>query len=119
MVQNLKIIPEYVSKSFIEKSLRNGLKNDKLIVKDVHIEMGTSTGDNYCSDIYRAHINYLKDAESRVVEKTSIIIKAMPFTEVRGPTLTELEVHGKEIEMLTQVLPALSETLGGESFSAK
>lgn len=113
------VIPDYLSKSFVEKALQNGLENSKLTVTSVRFEMGTSVGDNYCSDIYRAHIEYRSSPESKCDKRISVVIKSMPFTEMRGPVLIELDVFAKEVEIITKVLDRLSTVLDGEALCAK
>lgn len=120
MVMDQRVaIPDYVSKSFIEKALQKGFSSRDLILKSVRMEMGTSVGDNYCSDIYRAYVTYIKSPESKTEVERSLVIKSMPFTELRGPVLDELEVFNKEIDMYTDKLQRLSKLLDGEAFSAR
>lgn len=110
--------PEYISKNLFEKALRFGLKSSTIKVKDMQLTMGSAAGDNYCSDIYRARIKYT-NGSSVEENQISLIIKAMPFSEARGPILEDLEVFDKEVDMYTNVLPKLSELLHGEFLCAK
>lgn len=120
MVMDQRVaVPDYLSKSFIEKALKKGFSSRDLILKNVRLEMGTSVGDNYCSDIYRAYVTYSKSPESKTVEERSLVIKSMPFTELRGPVLDELEVFNKEIDMYTDTLQQLSKLVDDEPFCAK
>lgn len=113
------VVPDYVSKTFIENALRKAFSSRDLILKNIRLEMGTSVGDNYCSDIYRAYVKYSKTPESKTEEERSLVIKSMPFTELRGPVLDELEVFDKEIDMYTDTLQRLSKLVDGELFCAK
>ncbi|KAJ6649395.1 hypothetical protein Bhyg_04629 [Pseudolycoriella hygida] len=112
-----EIFPSYISKELLEKSLKNGFKTTNIDINDYELSMGSTTGDNYCSDIYRAKINYTKDGKPN--NSISLIIKAMPFSEARSPTLETLEVFDKEVQMYTVTIPKISEILEGEYLCAK
>lgn len=109
--------PDYISKDLFEKSLRNGFKDSSIVINDYEISMGSSAGDNYCSDIYRAKISYTKSGESN--NTISLIIKAMPFVESRSPAMNDLEVFDKEVRMYTDTLPKISDILDGEYVCAR
>ena len=109
-------IPEFVSRSLAEKALRNGLNDATITVTAFSVTMGTSAGDNYCSEIYRAKVGYM---QSGVTQEISLIIKAMPFLEHRGPPLEELQFFDKEVDMYTNVIPQLSQLLNDEFLCAK
>lgn len=110
--------PDYISKNLFEVALRSGLKSSTIEIKDLQLSMGSAAGDNYCSDIYRAKITYVNGNGAKEY-KISLIVKAMPFSEARGPILEDLEVFDKEVDMYTNVLPKLSILLNGEFLCAK
>lgn len=110
-------IPDFISKPFFERALRHGLNNNDIKITDLNVVMGLSAGDNYCSEIYRATVTYTKSGIQN--NKISLIIKAMPFLEHRGPVLDELEVFDKEVEMYTKTLPKMSKLINNEFLSAK
>lgn len=111
-------IPDCFTNAFLEKVLRNGLKCEDVQVCDAEIRPGTSAGDNYCSEIYRASVRYRRGLNG-ARESISLIIKAIPYREFRGPALEELEVFDKEIEMYTKTLPRISRLLGENKICAK
>lgn len=110
-------IPEFISKELFEKALRNGLQNNDIAVTDLSVQMGTSSGDNYCSEIYRAAVTYTKSGIRN--NKISLIVKSMPFLEHRGPILDDLEVFDKEVKMYTETLPRMSRLINNEFLCAK
>lgn len=111
-------IPDYISKSLLEKSLKNGFNNaSNIVITDYEISMGSSTGDNYCSDIYRAKVVYTKDG--KLNNNISLIVKAMPFVEARSNALETLEVFDKEVKMYTETIPKISQILDGEFMCAR
>lgn len=109
--------PDYISKSLLEKSLKNGFNTTNIVINEHEITMGSSAGDNYCSDIYRAKIVYTKDGKSN--NTICLIIKAMPFVEARSPALDQLEVFDKEVKMYTDTIPRISKILDGEYMCAR
>lgn len=110
-------IPDFISKAFFEKALKHGLSNNSIKITDLNVGMGLSAGDNYCSEIYRAAVTYTKSGIEN--NKISLIVKAMPFLEHRGPVLEELEVFDKEVEMYTKTIPRMSKIINDEFLSAK
>lgn len=111
-------IPNCISKSFLQKALRNGFNRDDVIITGSEIGMGTKSGDNYCSEIYRASVTY-KTSDSAELKTKSLIIKSMPHSGFRGPLLQELAVFEKEVEMYTKTLPKLAQMLGEKALCAK
>ncbi|XP_037031965.1 uncharacterized protein LOC119071237 [Bradysia coprophila] len=109
--------PDYISKDLFEKSLRNGFKDSSIVINNYEITMGSSAGDNYCSDIYRAKIVYTKNGKSN--NSIVLIVKAMPFVEARSPALDNLEVFNKEVKMYTDTIPKISDILDGEYMCAR
>lgn len=109
--------PDYISKDLFEKSLRNGFKDPSIVITNYDITMGSSAGDNYCSDIYRAKIVYTKNGKSN--NSISLIVKAMPYIEARSLALETLEVFDKEVRMYTETIPKISKILNGEYMCAR
>lgn len=118
MIDNKIVFPEYISKSLFETALRNGFDSPNIFITDLKLSMGSNTGENYCSEIYRAVIEYT-DAVGKPNCKISLIVKAMPYTEARGPVLEDLQVFDKEVKMYTETLPKIAKTLNNEYFNAK
>lgn len=110
-------IPDCISKGFLQTALRNGFRDD-VFVTDSKIVVGTKSGDNYCSEIYRASITY-KTSDSAELKNKSLIIKSMPYLNFRGPLLEEWAVFEKEVEMYTKTLPKLARMLGDKALCAK
>ncbi len=109
--------PDYISKDLFEKSLRNGFKDSSIVITDYEVTMGSSTGDNYCSDIYRSKIVFTKNGKSN--NSISLIVKAMPFVEARSSALETLEVFDKEVKMYTETIPKISKILDDEYMCAR
>lgn len=115
--QAAPVIPEFLNKGFFEKALRSGFNNSAINITELIITMGSSAGDNYCSEIYRATIVYGHSGVKGI--KISLIVKAMPYMEHRGPLLEDLEVFDKEVAMYTKTIPAMSQLLNDEYLCAK
>lgn len=111
------VIPEFLTQALFEKALKNGFNNTQIMITELNITMGSASGDNYCSEIYRANITYTLSGIAN--KKIALIVKAMPFMEARGPVLEDLEVYDKEVKMYTETLPKLSALLNDEYLCAK
>lgn len=111
--------PEFLTKEFFIKVLENGLPTSQVEIVRMDITMGSGTGDNYCSEIYRANIIYKCVRNNQENKTISLIVKAMPYSESRGPVLEDLQVYEKEVEMYMKTLPKMSAILNNEFFCAK
>lgn len=109
--------PDYISKDLFEKSLKNGFQDSSIVINDFEITMGSSIGDNYFSDIYRAKIVYTKNGKP--YNSISLIVKAMPFGEARSTSLDTLQVFDKEVKMYMETIPSISKILDGEYMCAR
>lgn len=110
-------IPDFLTKSFFEQALRSGFNNSAINIYKLTITNGSSAGDNYCSEIYRAKIVYGHSGAKGI--KISLIVKAMPYQEHRGPVLEDLNVFDKEVDMYTKIIPEMSKLLNDEYLCAK
>lgn len=110
-------LPEFLNKSFFEEALRNGFNNPDIILYEWSVTMGSKSGDNYCSEIYRANIVYGHSGARGI--NISLIVKAMPYQPHRGPILEDLNVFEKEVFMYTEIMPRIAELLGDEFMCAK
>lgn len=113
--------PDFLSTDFFATALANDLKVKPAAVKIIalHLSAGSKMGENFCSEIYRAVVTFSSPVDAHKEHTVSLIVKAMPFTEGRGPVLEELQVFDKEVHMYTETLPQLSRMLGGIKLSAK
>lgn len=111
-------IPVCLTNGFFQKALRHGEDRNDVFVTDSKTVVGTKSGDNYCSEIYRASVIY-KTSDSAELKAKSLIVKSMPYLNFRGPLLEELAVFEKELEMYTKTLPKLARLLGEKALCAK
>lgn len=98
--------PLYLTHQFFRRTLEHGLQQVDLEVLEVQLTNLTRGGENYCSNIYRAHIKY-RNAEGNVLE-TSLIVKSMP--EEKQAILSRLHIYNKESIFYMHIKPKL-ETL--------
>lgn len=110
----------HLTDEFFAKALSHGL-GQAVGVCSMNLTAGSAIGDNFCSDIYRAVVDYrpITADETNEPTRVSLIVKALPFTELRGPLLQEMAVFDKEVKMYRNALPRLSALLGGERLSAR
>lgn len=89
--------PEFLNKEFFENSLINGFNLKTVEIHDFKLSKATVSGDNYCSEIYRANITYSTEIDKN--ENISLIIKAMPTLGESGKVLSDMSSYEKETEM--------------------
>lgn len=112
--------PDFLSTDFFAAALANDLKIKPTDVKiiSLHLSAGSKSGENFCSEIYRAVVTFSSTVNKK--EQTlSLIVKAMPWAEGRGPVLEDLRVFDKEVTMYSETLPKISKLLGGVKLCAK
>lgn len=110
-------VPENLNRNFFENVLKCGfkLKNFELISYDM--QLASSPGDNYCSTIYRVVISY-RD-ENGKDDKVQCIVKHIENSGASKVLLDNNNVYKKEVEMLKNIMPRLSELAGGTVFAPK
>lgn len=110
--------PEFLDNDFFQKALIQGNNLKSVEIIDVKLSKATVSGDNYCSEIYRANVHY--SSEKNKNERISLIIKAMPTLGESGKVLDDMFSYEKETEMFSRNIPEITELLGGtEDFAAK
>ncbi|XP_017048411.1 uncharacterized protein LOC108093018 [Drosophila ficusphila] len=95
--------PLYLTPQFFRRSLEHGLQQLDLQVLAVQLTNLTRGGENYCSNIYRAHVRY-RSAGDRVLE-ASLIVKSMP--DEKQAILARLHIYNKETIFYTSIKPKL------------
>ncbi|XP_055698644.1 uncharacterized protein LOC129799061 [Phlebotomus papatasi] len=110
-------VPENLNRNFFENVLKCGfkLKNFELISYDM--QLASSPGDNYCSTIYRVVISYR--GENGKDDKVQCIVKHIENSGASKVLLDNNNVYKKEVEMLKNIMPRLSELAGGTVFAPK
>lgn len=85
--------PEWLTNSFLESALREGLKCPQLSLVSCNIKPATAAGDNYASQMFRAKLELVK-TPSLSPEKMSIVMKTNPLGEA-SDKLDEFSVFEK------------------------
>lgn len=110
--------PEHLNLNFFEEVLENGLREPNIEVKKIYFCLGSSGGENYCSDIYRVKINY-STGNNGSAKEISIIVKSIPAKEATS-FLEVWNVFLKEKIFYIDVLPRLEVLIGeNEKFGPK
>ncbi|XP_034667358.1 uncharacterized protein LOC117900907 [Drosophila subobscura] len=104
-------LPLYLTPQFFRRTLEHGLQQQDLKVLAVQLTNLTRGGENYCSNIYRANIQY-RNAEGRHVE-TSLIVKSMP--DEKQAILARLHIYNKESVFYMHIKPKLETLMWGRS----
>lgn len=103
---DVEIEPKHLDTNYFVEILENALLRNNFEIKTINFTMGSSTGENYCSHIYRVKVCYKSTNESGNDGCISIIIKSMPQTEA-NVFLLDLNVFLKEKIFYNDVLPRM------------
>lgn len=98
--------PKHLDTDFFTDILENALLRNNFEITTINFTMGSSTGENYCSQIYRVKVSYKSTNETGNDGCISVIIKSMPHTEATD-FLVDLNVFLKEKIFYNDVLPRL------------
>ncbi|XP_046803065.1 uncharacterized protein LOC111690962 [Lucilia cuprina] len=98
--------PKHLDYDFFTDILENALLRNNFQIKTIDFTMGSSTGENYCSQIYRVTVSYKSTNDNGNDGCISVIIKSMPHTEATD-FLLDLNVFLKERIFYNNVLPRL------------
>ncbi|KFB53865.1 AGAP010766-PA-like protein [Anopheles sinensis] len=122
-------VPPYIGEELIVQSITDGLRVKNVRVVEHKITRAVSAGDNYMSDVYRIVVRFTGDCDTidRSIEvapdgtsKTvSLVVKSLPNTGKRGTIIEDLQTYEKEVAMFRDVVPKLSQLVGGTFFAAR
>lgn len=117
-------VPLHLNEKFFNETLENGLHKNHIIIDNIIFEMGSETGENYCSKIYRVKIQYYEKIITKSstitssLKNISLIIKSIPINEAND-FLNHLNVFLKEKIMYLDVLPKIETLVNHSKFGAK
>lgn len=109
-------VPSGLNEKFFNKTLRNVILENDFEIKEISFTMGSSAGENYCSEIYRAKVLFTHS--NGKLEKISLIIKSLSIVAATE-SLKKLQVFPKEKVMYFDVLPKIHELLKNVKISPK
>ncbi|KAM7347472.1 uncharacterized protein ACRADG_007038 [Cochliomyia hominivorax] len=98
--------PKHLDLNLFTDILENALFRNNFEIKTIDFTMGSSTGENYCSQIYRVKVSYKSTNALGKDGCISVIIKSMPHSEATD-FLIDLNVFLKEKVFYNNVLPCL------------
>ncbi|KAH8283642.1 hypothetical protein KR018_010328 [Drosophila ironensis] len=96
--------PKHLDVPFFEQALESALRTSKYKLISIHIQLGSNTGENYCSQIYRTKVSFQK--LNHPVDTISFIVKSIPQLE-SVEFIEDLQVYLKEKITYYDVLPRL------------
>lgn len=82
----------YLDSKFFNKALEEGFRELGIVINSIEVVDAGIGGDNYCSTIYRAKVDYQRP--NGYPESISLIVKSMP--NVNYGFLARLQVYAKE-----------------------
>ncbi|XP_052837410.1 uncharacterized protein LOC128253218 [Drosophila gunungcola] len=96
--------PSHLNVAFFEDVLETALRTTRVQMLTIHIRMGSSTGENYCSQIYRANVSFKRPDHPE--QHMAFIVKSVPHLN-SVEFIEDLEVYLKEKITYHEVLPRL------------
>ncbi|XP_016963881.1 uncharacterized protein LOC108033786 [Drosophila biarmipes] len=96
--------PKHLDAAFFEEVLETALRTARVKLLAIHIRMGSSTGENYCSQIYRAKVSFQRPDHSE--QDIVFIVKSIPRLD-SVEFINDLQVYLKEKITYYEVLPRL------------
>ncbi|XP_075156629.1 uncharacterized protein LOC142229920 [Haematobia irritans] len=117
--QNIPI-PEYINEEFFVNALEEGLREVKIVIRELEFTWGSNPGDNYCSSIYRVHIIYDSYGADRneLDQNIHLIVKTIPVIQ-ENLFLQDVGVFVKEKLIYADILPRLAILCDNDDFGAK
>ncbi|EEB19407.1 conserved hypothetical protein [Pediculus humanus corporis] len=102
-------VPKWLTKDFIENSLRKIYNSETFKIKSFFTTMATAVGDHYCSQMFRVNYEYtIRD--NNTDKKSSVIVKTMPPGDL-GKFLSKMPSFDVESEALGIILPRVHEMM--------
>ncbi|EDW76265.1 uncharacterized protein Dwil_GK15368 [Drosophila willistoni] len=98
--------PQHLDVAFFEEVLETALRTAKVQLLSIHCKLGSSTGENYCSKIYRVTIEYKLHSDPKHTKQQMFIVKSIPRIE-SVEFIEDLQVYLKEKITYYDVLPRL------------
>lgn len=95
--------PPSLDETFFTEALEQGLNESKVDLKEVSFEMGSAPGENYCSQIYRVSVTFIRKS-CKTPEKLSLIIKSL-LTGESVDFMEYMDCFSKERHMYTKIVP--------------
>ncbi|XP_013117551.2 uncharacterized protein LOC106094858 [Stomoxys calcitrans] len=113
------VVPDYLNEAFFVCALEEGLRDIKIVIREVEFAWGSKPGENYCSSIYRCTVTYDCCGEYPVQgQKLHLIVKAIPVIS-ETVFLEDVGVFIKEKLVYSDVLPRLEVLSKNDKFGAK
>ncbi|XP_043662320.1 uncharacterized protein LOC122626213 [Drosophila teissieri] len=96
--------PSHLDVAFFEEVLETALRTARVQLLSIHIRMGSSTGENYCSQIYRVKVSFKRTDHPE--QHMAFIVKSIPHLD-SVEFIDDLQVYLKEKITYYEVLPRL------------
>lgn len=100
--------PKHLDVPFFEEVLETAMRTSHVQLLGIHCGLGSSTGENYCSQIYRVKLTYRRQ-DGTTAEKDQqlgVIVKSIPRID-SVEFIADLQVYLKEKITYYELLPRL------------
>lgn len=110
-------IPEFINTDFLRSVIKNGYQMSDFEIIDRKVEIATKPTDNYTSTIYRIFLN-IRDMKGNE-RNIQFLVKFLANFECGAMLVEYMDLFNKEVDMLQNIIPKLSNILNGEKFAAR
>ncbi|ALC38387.1 CG9497, partial [Drosophila busckii] len=103
----LEAPPAHLDVAFFTEVLETALRTARIKLLGIQLSMGSSSGENYCSKIYRVRMSYTENKDSQKnIKQLALIVKSIPRVD-SIEFIEDLQVYLKEKVVYYEVLPRL------------
>lgn len=99
-------LEEIITPTVLNNILKGYKPSEPLKCLSFDAEVATQVGDNFMSVIYATNI-HLQNENTKEKETLQVMLKCLPWTEVRQEMINEMELFSKEADMYQNVFPLL------------
>ncbi|KRT85189.1 hypothetical protein AMK59_365, partial [Oryctes borbonicus] len=113
-------LPIWVNEELFESALIRYYNDKTLKLVDFSCNSANPTGENYTTDVFRAHLRYTgKTGKNGQINNISIIVKCTHEGGLLESLAKDINLFDKELDMFSTILPKMNELRGRlGSFSA-
>ncbi|KAH8390824.1 hypothetical protein KR200_007233 [Drosophila serrata] len=101
--------PAWLTEEYVEKKLRDYLKDESLHVEQLEIKPAIGNGENYASVMTRINVEYTTK-DSQVAEFATFLVKTtLADKDPASDLFSEYGIYTREMDMYKQILPYLAD----------
>ncbi|XP_017046566.1 uncharacterized protein LOC108091734 [Drosophila ficusphila] len=104
------MLPNWLTKEYLQPKLRAHCKDDQLKVLKIWSKAATGKGENFVGVMTRIYVDF-QLGDGSVQQRTYIVKQALPEDVPQAAVFFEYELYSREMDMYEFVLPKMKELL--------